>query len=88
MHLSYRLSGAKKFPWFSPAFARFMRIILGRKFLSVGMKWAGKNHPWKRIFIRGDEMSGEESSLKEDFVGRDEISREESSLEEDFCWQG
>ena len=26
-----------------------------------------ENHPRKRIFIRGDEMGGEESSLKEDF---------------------
>ena len=47
-----------------------------------------ENHPWKRIIIRRDAMSGEESSLEEIFVGRDEISREESSLEEDFCWQG
>ena len=31
------------------------------------MKSAWKNHPWKRIFIRRDEISGEESSLKEDF---------------------
>ena len=65
-----------------------MRIILGRGFLLAGMKSVWKNHPWKRIFIRGDEMSGEESSLKEDFVGRDEISREESSLEEGFNRQG
>ena len=65
-----------------------MRIILGRDFLLAGMKSAGKNHPWKRFFIRRDEIRGGESSLKEDFVGRDEISREESSLEEDFCWQG
>ena len=26
-----------------------------------------ENHPWKRIFICRDEISGEESSLKEDF---------------------
>ena len=67
MHLSYRLSGAKKFPRFSPAFARFMRIILGRDFLLAGMKSAGENHPWKRIFVGRDEIRGEESSLEEDF---------------------
>ena len=44
-----------------------MRIILGRGFLLAGMKSAGKNHLWERIFIRGDEISGEESSQKEDF---------------------
>ena len=27
------------------------------------MKSARKNHPWERIFIRRDEISGEESSL-------------------------
>ena len=43
------------------------RIILGKDFLLAGMKWAGKNHLWKRILIGRDEMSGEESSLKEDF---------------------
>ena len=52
------------------------------------MKSAGKNHLWKRIFIRRDEISGEKSSLGEDFFRRDEISEEESSLEEDFCPQG
>ena len=31
------------------------------------MKSAGKNHLWERIFISGDEISGEESSLKENF---------------------
>ncbi len=28
---------------------------------------AGKNHLWERIFIRRDEISGEESSLREIF---------------------
>ena len=28
---------------------------------------AGKNHPWEWIFIRRDEINGEESSLREDF---------------------
>ena len=42
-------------------------IILGREFSSAGMKWAGKNHPCGRIFIRRDEMSEEESSLRENF---------------------
>ena len=31
------------------------------------MKSAGINHLWKRIFIRRDEISGDESSLEEDF---------------------
>jgi hypothetical protein len=31
------------------------------------MKFAGENHPWKKIFIGRDEISREESSLKEDF---------------------
>lgn len=31
------------------------------------MKLAGKNHLWKRIFIRRDEINGKESSLEEDF---------------------
>jgi len=44
-----------------------MRIILGRGFLLAGMKSAGKNHPWERFFIGGDEMSGEESSLEKIF---------------------
>ena len=52
---------------FCPAFARFMRIILGRDFLLAGMKSAGKNHPWKKFFIGGDEIRGEESSLEENF---------------------
>ena len=52
------------------------------------MKSAGKNHPWKRIFVSRDEISGDESSLEENFVSRDEISGEESSLGEDFCRQG
>ncbi len=33
------------------------RIILGREFLSAGMKSARKNHPRKRILIRRDEIS-------------------------------
>ena len=31
------------------------------------MKSAEKNHLWERIFIRRDEISGEESSLRENF---------------------
>ena len=31
------------------------------------------NHPWKRFFIRRDEISREESSLEEIFIRRDEI---------------
>ena len=49
----------------------------------------GKNHLWERIFIRRDEISGDESSLGEDFFQhRDEISGEESSLEVNFYPQG
>ena len=33
----------------------------------TGIKSTGKNHLWKRIFIRRDEISWEESSLKENF---------------------
>ena len=33
------------------------KIIPGREFLSVGMKSARKNHPWKRILIRRDAIS-------------------------------
>ena len=43
------------------------RIISGREFLSAGMKSAGKNHLWKRFFIRRDEISEGKSSLGEDF---------------------
>ncbi len=52
------------------------------------MKSARENHLWERIFIRRDEISGEESSLGEDFFRRDEISGEESSLEDIFNPQG
>ena len=31
------------------------------------MKLTGRNNLWKRIFVRRDEISGEESSLEEDF---------------------
>ena len=31
------------------------------------MKSVWKNHPWKRIFVGGDEIRGEESSLEEIF---------------------
>ena len=43
------------------------RIIPERGFLSAEMKSAGENHPWRRIFICRDEISGEESSLRENF---------------------
>ena len=43
------------------------RIILEREFISAGMKSARKNHPWERIYIRRDEISGEESSMGENF---------------------
>ena len=48
------------------------------------MKFARKNHPWKKIFIGRDESTGEESSLEEDFISRDESTGEESSLREIF----
>ena len=32
------------------------------------MKLAGKNHPWKRIFVGRDEIRGEESSIGRDFL--------------------
>ena len=41
------------------------RIILVREFLPAGMKSAEKNHPWERILIGRDAISGEESSLRE-----------------------
>jgi len=31
------------------------------------MKLARGKHPWKRFFIRRDEISGDESSLRENF---------------------
>ena len=31
------------------------------------MKSVGENHPWERIFISRDEISGGESSLGENF---------------------
>ena len=36
----------------------------------AGMKSAWKNHPWKRIFVGRDEISGEGSSLEEIFCWR------------------
>ena len=64
------------------------RIIPARDFLSAGMKSARKNHPWKWILIRRDEIYREESSLREIFIRRDEMSEEESSLREIFYPQG
>lgn len=32
-----------------------------------GVLFEPQNHPWERIFIGRDEISGEESSLREDF---------------------
>ena len=43
------------------------RIILGREFLLAEMQSAEKNHPRKRILIRRDAISKEESSLREIF---------------------
>ena len=43
------------------------RIILEREFLPAGMKSAGKNHPWERIFAGRDEINSEVSSLRENF---------------------
>ena len=43
------------------------KISLPLQILSVGMKSAGKNHLWERIFIRRDEIIEGESSLGEDF---------------------
>ena len=48
--------------WYQPGI-----IILARDFLSTGMKSAGNNHPWKRIFIHRDDISRDESSLQENF---------------------
>ena len=42
-------------------------IILGKEFLSAGMKSARKNHPCRWIFICRDEISADESSLEENF---------------------
>jgi len=36
-------------------------------FCFEGMLFRPQNHPWERIFISRDEISGEESSLGEDF---------------------
>lgn len=47
--------------------ACFIRIIPGREISSGGMKLAGENHPWERIFIWRDETSRRKSSLREDF---------------------
>ena len=43
------------------------QIIPERGFSSAGMKLAGKNHPWERIFVSRDEISRGESSLGENF---------------------
>ena len=64
------------------------RIILGRDFLSVGMKSAGKNHPWKRFFIGRDEIRGEESSLEEIFYRQGWNSWERIILGRDFLSAG
>ena len=47
--------------WYQPGI-----IILARDFLSTGMISVGKDHPWKRILIRRDDISGDESSLEVD----------------------
>ena len=46
--------------------------------------FAPKNHPWERIFICRDEISGGESSLRKDFYLQDEISEGKSSLRKEF----
>ena len=56
--------------------------------MPAGMKSAGRNHPWEKIFAGRDEINREESSLRENFASRDEISGEESSLRENFYRQG
>ena len=43
------------------------KIILGREFLLAEMQSAEKNHPRKRVLIRRDAISKEESSLGENF---------------------
>ena len=52
------------------------------------MKSVEKDHPWKRILIRRDEISGNNHPWKRIFIRRDDISRDESSLEVDFYPQG
>lgn len=44
---------------------RKSRTIPEREFLLAEMKSARENHPWKRILIRRDAISEEESSLEE-----------------------
>ena len=75
------------------------RIILGREFLSAGMKSARKNHPRKRIFIRRDEISEKESSLGENsypqgcsqrgriIPGREFLSAGMKSAEKNHPWE-
>ena len=63
-------------------------IIPRREFLSAGMKWAGKNHPCGRFFIRRDEMSREESSLWEIFYPQGWNKPRWIILERDFLSAG
>ena len=44
------------------------RIILGREFLSAGMKLARENHPGERFFIRRDEISIAEGSRSRNYL--------------------
>ena len=65
----------------------------------TGLKSVGKNHLWKRIFIRRDEISEEESSLEEDFCqqgwnqwgriisGRGFLSAGMKSARENHLWK-
>ena len=66
--VEYRLFGVVQDAFCFEGCSSDRRIIPEREFLSAGMKSAEKNHLWERIFIRRDEISGEESSLREDFV--------------------
>ena len=66
--VEYRLFGVVQDAFCFEGCSSDRRIIPERRFLSVGMKSAEKNHLWERIFISRDEISGAESSLGEDFV--------------------
>ena len=64
------------------------RIILGREFLSAGMKSARKNHPWERILIGRDAISREESSRREIFYPQGWNQRGRIILGRDFLSAG
>ena len=65
--VEYRLFGVVQDAFCFEGCSSDRRIIPERRFLSVGMKSAEKNHLWERILFGRDEISGAESSLREDF---------------------